>query len=113
VSGCLAKAFAKNSKLKDFQDIVPMSLHAYADLFSETAFNSLPERRKWNHAIELEHEPSHGFHKVYLITLMEQTEMDTFLEEALTTGCIRQSKLPLGAPVFFIKKQDGKLCFVG
>jgi hypothetical protein len=46
------------------------------------------------------------------MTLTEQTEMDAFLEEALATGCIRQSKSPLGAPVFFIKKKDGKLCFV-
>jgi hypothetical protein len=43
---------------------------------------------------------------------MEQMEMDTFLEEALATGRIRQSKSPLGALVFFIKKKDGKLCFV-
>jgi hypothetical protein len=47
-----------------------------------------------------------------LMTLTEQTEMDTFLEEALATGCIRQSKSPLGAPVFFIKTKDGKLHFV-
>jgi hypothetical protein len=46
------------------------------------------------------------------MTLIEQTEMDAFLEEALATGRIRQSKSPLGAPVFFIKKKDGKLCFV-
>jgi hypothetical protein len=46
------------------------------------------------------------------MTLTEQTEMDAFLEEALATGCIRQSKSPLGAPVFFIKKKDGKLRFV-
>jgi hypothetical protein len=46
------------------------------------------------------------------MTLTEQTEMDTFLEEALATGRMRQSKSPLGAPVFFIKKKDGKLCFV-
>jgi hypothetical protein len=46
------------------------------------------------------------------MTLTEQTEMDTFLEEALTTVHIRQSKSLLGAPVFFIKKKDGKLCFV-
>jgi hypothetical protein len=39
-------------------------------------------------------------------------EMDVFLEEALATGCIRQSKSPLGAPVFFIKKKDGKLHFI-
>jgi hypothetical protein len=54
VSGCLAEAFAKNSKLKGFEDIVPTTLHEYADVFSETTFDSLPERRKWDHAIELE-----------------------------------------------------------
>jgi hypothetical protein len=46
------------------------------------------------------------------MTLIEQTEMDIFLKEALTTGHIRQSKSRLGAPVFFIKKKDGKLRFV-
>jgi hypothetical protein len=112
VSRHLAEVFAKNSKPKDFHDIVPTSLHAYADIFSETAFDSLPERRKWDHAIELEREPSPGFCKVYPMTLTEQTEMDTFIEEALATGCIRQSKSPLGAPVFFIKKKDGKLRFI-
>jgi hypothetical protein len=107
VSRCLAEAFTKNLKLKDFHDIVPMSLHTYADIFSETAFDFLPERHKWNHTIELEREPSPRFCKVYPMTLIEQTEMDTFLEEVLATGHIRQSKLPLGAPVFFIKKKDG------
>jgi hypothetical protein len=112
VSGRLAEAFAKNSKLKGFEDIVLTSLHTYADVFSETAFDSLPERRKWDHAIELEREPSPGFRKVYPMTLTEQREMDAFLEEALATGRIRQSKSPLGASVFFIKKKDGKLRFV-
>jgi hypothetical protein len=102
--------FAKNSKLKGFEDIVPMSL-AYADVFSKTAFDSLPEHHKWDHAIELECKPS-GFRKVYPMTLTEQMEMDTFLEEALATGHIRQSKSPLRALVFFIKKKDGKLGFV-
>jgi hypothetical protein len=91
---------------------MPMSLHTYADVFSETAFDSLLEHRKWDHTIELEREPSPGFRKVYPMTLMEQTEMDTFLEEALATRRIRQSKSPLGALVFFIKKKDGKLHFV-
>jgi hypothetical protein len=112
VSRHLAEAFAKNSKLKGFEDIVLTSLHTYANIFSKTAFDSLPEHRKWDHTIELEREPSPRFCKVYLMTLTEQTEMDTFLEEALATGRIRQSKLPLGAPVFFIKKKDGKLHFV-
>jgi hypothetical protein len=34
VSGCLAKAFAKNSKPKDFHDIVQTSLHTYANVFT-------------------------------------------------------------------------------
>jgi hypothetical protein len=112
VSRRLVEVFAKNSEPKGFEDIVPTSLHSYANVFSETAFDSLPERRKWDHAIELEREPSPGFRKVYLMTLTEQTEMDAFLEEVLATRCIRQSKSPLGAPVFFIKKKDGKLRFV-
>jgi hypothetical protein len=112
VSGRLAEASTKNLKPKDFHDIVLTSLHAYANVFSETAFDSLPERRKWDHAIELEREPLPGFCKVYLMTLTEQTEMDAFLEEALATGHIRQSKSPLGALVFFIKKKDRKLHFV-
>jgi hypothetical protein len=112
VSGRLVEASAKNSKPKRFEDIVPTTLHEYANVFSETAFDSLPERHKWDHALELEREPSPGFHKVYPMTLTEQTEMDASLEEALATGRIRQSKSPLGAPVFFIKKKDGKLRFI-
>jgi hypothetical protein len=112
VSGRLVEAFAKNSKPKGFEDIVPTTLHAYANVFNETTFDSLPEHHKWDHTIELEQEPSPGFQKVYPMTLTEQTEMDTFLEEALATGRIRQSKSPPRAPVFFIKKKDGKLRFV-
>jgi hypothetical protein len=69
VSGCLAEAFAKTLKPKGFEDIVLTSLHTYADVVSETVFDSLPERRKWDHAIELEHEPSPRFRKVYPMTL--------------------------------------------
>jgi hypothetical protein len=94
VSRRLAEASAQNSKPNCFEDTVPMSLHAYANVFSETAFDSLPERHKWDHAIELECKPSPGFRKVYPMTLTEQTEMDAFLEEALATRCIRQSKSP-------------------
>jgi hypothetical protein len=46
------------------------------------------------------------------MTLTEQTEINAFLEEALATGHIQQSKSPLRAPVFFIKKKDEFLCFI-
>jgi hypothetical protein len=54
VFGRLVEAFAKNSKPKGFEDIVLTTLHEYADVFSEIAFESLPECCKWDHAIELE-----------------------------------------------------------
>jgi hypothetical protein len=37
VSGRLVEEFAKKSKPKGFEDVVLMSLHIYADIFSETA----------------------------------------------------------------------------
>jgi hypothetical protein len=112
VSTRLAEAFAKNSQTKSFRDVVPDHLHDFEDLFSKASFDSLPERRKWDHAIELDRDPAPGFRKVYPMSLEEQKEMDDFLEEALATGRIRPSKSPIGAPVFFVKKKDGKLRFV-
>src|SRR3981189_2972187 len=112
VSQRLAEAFTKNSKDTSSHDAVPSSLHEFEDIFSEGTFDHLPKRRKWDHAIELECEPSPGFRKVYPMSPEEQRELDVFLEEALAMGCIRHSKSPIGAPVFFIKKKDGKLRFV-
>jgi hypothetical protein len=112
VSQRLAQAFAKNSDSTSFRDSVPESLYDFEDVFNKESFDSLPERRKWDHAIELEQEPEPGFRKCYPMSPEEQAELDAFLEEALSTGRIRQSKSPIGAPVFFVKKKDGKLRFV-
>src|SRR3981189_278603 len=112
VSQHLAEAFTKNSKATSFRDAIPSSLHEFKDVFSEGAFDHLPRCRKWDHAIELELKPSPGFCKVYPMSPEEQRELDVFLEEALATGHIRHSKSPIGAPVFFIKKKDGRLRFV-
>jgi hypothetical protein len=54
VSGHLVEASVKNSMPKGFYEIVPTALHSYEDVFSEMAFDTLPEHRKWDHAIELE-----------------------------------------------------------
>jgi hypothetical protein len=112
VSQRLAEAFTRNSKATSFRNAVPSSLHEFEDIFSEGTFDHLPKRRKWDHTIELEREPSPGFRKVYPMSPEEQTELNVFLEEALATGCIRHSKSPIGAPVFFIKKKDRRLRFV-
>jgi hypothetical protein len=43
VSRRLAEASAKNSKPKGFHETVLMALHGYVDVFSETAFDTLPQ----------------------------------------------------------------------
>src|SRR3981189_546174 len=75
VSQHLAEAFTKNSKATSFRDAIPSSLHEFKDIFSEGAFNHLPKRRKWDHAIELEHKPSSGFRKLYPMSPEEQREL--------------------------------------
>jgi len=72
----------------------------------------LPEYCKWDHAIELTPGVEPKSSKVYPLFLLEQEELDTFLEKNLRTRRIRPSKSPIVAPVFFIKKKDGSLQLV-
>jgi hypothetical protein len=76
VSQRLAEAFTKNSGQASFRDSMPESLHDFEDVFSKESFDSLPDRRKWDHAIELERDPEPDFRKVYPMTLEEQ-EVDS------------------------------------
>ena len=110
VSQRLAEAFARNSAppSKD----IPDWAREYSDVFSKESFDSLPERRTWDHAIELVPDSKPTNCKVYPISPLEQKELDAFIEEGLATGRIRPSKSPMASPVFFVKKKDGALRFV-
>ncbi len=50
--------------------------------------------------------------KVYPLSALEQKELDAFLKENLDSGWICPSKSLMASPVFFVKKNDGKLCLV-
>jgi len=81
-------------------------------VFAKEDFDILLEHRQWDHAIELTPGSEPKSSKIYLLSLVEQKELDSFLEENLCTGQIRPSKSPMAAPVFFIKKKDGSLWLV-
>jgi len=81
-------------------------------MFTKEDFDILPEYRKWDHAIELIPGAEPKSSKIYLLSPLEQMELDTFLEANLRTGRIRPSKSPIAAPVFFIKKKNGSLWLV-
>ena len=91
---------------------IPEYLRGFKDVFAKESFDALPERKLWDHAIELEPGSRPTNCKVYLMSPREQVELDAFLQENLHTRRIRPSKSPMASPVFFIKKKDGSLQLV-
>jgi len=81
-------------------------------MFTKEDFNILLEYRQWDHAIKLIPGLEPKSSKVYPLSLVEQKELDSFLEENLCTGQIHPSKSPIAALMFFIKKKDGLLRLV-
>jgi hypothetical protein len=110
VSQRLAEAYAWNSVPAGTD--VPSWAADFSDIFNKESFDSLPEKRAWDHTIELVPDAKPANCKVYPISLLEQKELDAFIAEGLSTGRIRPSKSPMASPVFFIKKKDGALRFV-
>jgi len=87
-------------------------VRGFESVFAKEYFDILPEHRQWDHAIKLIPGLEPKSSKVYPLSLVEQKELNSFLEENLRTGRIRPSKSPMAAPVFFIKKKDGSLQLV-
>ena len=57
-------------------------------MFTKEDFDILPEHRKWDHMIELTPRAEPKSSKVHPLSLLEQAELDAFLEENLHTGRI-------------------------
>ena len=107
----LAAAAAAKQPKKTFEEIVPLSLHVFRDIFEPSSFDEFPNRKPWDHAIDLL--PTADFtkwpKKIYSLSVEEQKLLDKFLEENLATGRIRPSKSPCPSPFFCIRKKDGSL----
>ena len=88
---------------------VPEYLKEFTSVFSKQSFDTLPEPKEWDHAVELVPSSKPTSCKIYPLSPTEQKELDVFLKENLETGWIQPSKSPILSPVFFIKKKDGFL----
>ena len=105
----LAIAEAQKKPKLPFEQTVPEHYHEFKDIFAKEEFDALPERRPWDHAIELVPNARPVSCKVYPLSQNEQKQLDEFLEENLRSGRIRPSKSPWASPFFFVKKKDGAL----
>jgi hypothetical protein len=102
---------AKNART--YKEAIPEHYWDFKKVFSEVKLERLPEHKPWDHKIDLKPEtPSEHRSKNYSMSIDEQYEVDKFLEENVHKGYIQLSQSPFAAPVFFVKKKDGELCFI-
>ena len=87
-------AIAKNLKKEDLIDkqIVPLEYHEYLDIFDEKRAIWFPDKRLWDHKIEIKPGFELKLFKNYNLTPAEQNELDKFLKENLEKGYIQKSK---------------------
>jgi len=91
---------------------LPDCAKGFKSVFAKEDFDILLEHRQWDHIIKLIPGSEPKSSKVYPLSLVEQKELDSFLEENLHTRRIHSSKSPIAALVFFIKKKDSLLQLV-
>ena len=88
VSQHLAKGARCSTETQAAATPLPTYVVEFRSMFAEEDFDILPEYRKWDHTIELIPGAEPKSSKVYPLSLLEQTELDVFLEENLCTGRI-------------------------
>jgi len=97
-----AKSEAEAKKL------VPEKFHRWIKVFGKKQLERMPTRKLWDHAIDVKEGfmPRKG--KVYPLSREEREEVREFVKEQLRKGYIQPSKSLQTAPVFFVRKKDGK-----
>jgi len=92
---------------------LPEYIQPFTHLFNKKKFKKLPERREWNHEINLMDEaPKELNAKAYAMTLKEKEALNQWLNEQLKVGLIVESKSRYTAPCFYIPKKDSSLQLV-
>ncbi|KAL7281616.1 LOW QUALITY PROTEIN: hypothetical protein ACG7TL_004933 [Trametes sanguinea] len=88
---------------------IPEEYHQFADVFSKSKADDLPEHRPYDLKIELEPGATPPLGPIYSLSKVELDTLRGYIDENLRSGFIRPSNSPCGAPVLFVKKKDGSL----
>jgi len=94
--------------LEDAQKQVPREYWEVLDVFSKKSSEHMPLRKPWDHGIDLKEDfpPKKG--RLIPLSVDEQKEVESFLDDQLAKGYIQPSISQQTSPVFFIPKKDGK-----
>jgi hypothetical protein len=88
---------------------IPEEFSEFADVFSKTLADRLPEHTQYDHSMPIEPGEHPPFGPIYSLSATELKALDEYLQENLAKGFIRPSSSPAGAPILFVKKSDGSL----
>jgi len=92
---------------------LPDYIRPFTHLFNKKKFKKLPERREWDHEINLTDEvPKELNIKAYTMTLKKEEALNQWLDKQLKAGLIVESKSRYAAPCFYIPKKDRSLQLV-
>ncbi|MBW0537869.1 hypothetical protein O181_077584 [Austropuccinia psidii MF-1] len=90
--------------------VVPSVYHQYLDLFSKVKEEKLPPHWACYHHIGLEGSLA-SVGVIYCLSNQESDTLRAYISENVEKGFIWPSSSSKGAPVIFVKKKDGVLCF--
>src|SRR6201747_2406147 len=110
VASELAIAEEAKKEVKTVEQMVPKWLHDYIGVFQEEDSKRIPERKKWDHAIDFK-DPNDlpPIAKAYPLSPGEHEACEKWLKQEYALGRLRDSQSPIASPFFFVAKKDGKL----
>ncbi|QGA19827.1 hypothetical protein EYB26_007522 [Talaromyces marneffei] len=96
---------------REIKEQLPEQYHEFVDVFSKIKSDELPERKEYDHRIELEKEVELGYCPLYRITAEELQAAKDYIVENLDKGFIVPSNAPYASPILMAKKPGGGLRF--
>ncbi len=99
---------ASSAAPPDMTDI-PAEYHNFADVFSDSLSEKLPEHRPYDLKINIEEGTSPPLGPIYSLLESELKALCEFIDDNLRSGFITPSHSPHGAPVLFVKKKTSEL----
>jgi hypothetical protein len=94
---------AASTKKREWYDFVPSRYNRFKRAFLESASEQFPERKKWDHAIDLKEDaPTSLDCRVYPLSQEEKKVQKEFIETNMQLGRIQRSKSPYASGFFLI-----------
>ena len=93
-------------------DRLPDQYHDYLDLFRPSKAEKLAPCCTFDHAIDLKPDTRPPWGPIYSLSQKQLEAPRQYLDDMLKQGKIFPSKSPVGAPILFVPKPDGRLRLV-